>query len=83
MEEELVIYFGSIVKQDRVDRYEDITKITRHIPSLLTPRKNEILNRPVEMRQVEEDVHRMAEGKAPGPNGFTMNLFHQFWDIIK
>ena len=25
----------------------------------------------------------MALRKAPGPNGFTSNFFHYFWDLIK
>ena len=25
----------------------------------------------------------MALGKSPGPNGFTTNLFHHFWDLFK
>ena len=25
----------------------------------------------------------MALGKAPGPDGFTSNFFHYFWDLIK
>ena len=35
------------------------------------------------MREVEEVVHQMADGKDPGPDGFTMNFFHHFWDLIK
>ena len=26
---------------------------------------------------------QMKEGKAPGPDGFTSNFFHHFWDLIK
>ena len=36
MEEELINYFGTIMKEDRVDRSEHISKITKHIPSLVT-----------------------------------------------
>ena len=25
----------------------------------------------------------MALGKSPGPDGFTSNFFHYFWDMIK
>ena len=25
----------------------------------------------------------MALGKSPGPDGFTTNFFHYFWDLIK
>ena len=36
MEEELINYFGTIMKEDRVDRSEHISKITQHMPSLVT-----------------------------------------------
>ena len=25
----------------------------------------------------------MKEGTSPGPDGFTINFFHHFWEIIK
>ena len=25
----------------------------------------------------------MASGKSPGPDGFTTNFFHHFWDLVK
>ena len=45
--------------------------------------KNEILIILVAMQEVEEVVHQMALGKAPGMDGFTSNFFHHFWDLIK
>ena len=33
--------------------------------------------------EVEEVVFKMTEGKAPCPDGFTINFFHFFWDMIK
>ena len=35
------------------------------------------------MQEVEEDVNQMALGKSLGPNGFTYNFFHFFWDLVK
>lgn len=26
---------------------------------------------------------QLKDGKAPGPNGFTTNFFHEFWELIK
>ena len=42
-----------------------------------------MLTKPVTMQEVEEAVNQMALGKAPGPDGFTSNFFHYFWDLIK
>ena len=38
---------------------------------------------PVSLEEVEEAVNQMALGKALGPDGFTSNFFHYFWDMIK
>ena len=65
MEEELINYFGTIMKEDRVDRSEHISKITKHIPSLVTLGQNDLLNKLVEFREVEEVVNQMVDGKAP------------------
>ena len=35
------------------------------------------------MQEVEEAVNQMALGKSPGPDGFTTNFFHHFWDLVK
>ena len=35
------------------------------------------------MQEVEEVVNQMALGKSPGPDGFTSNFFHYFWDLVK
>ena len=35
------------------------------------------------MQEVEEVMHLMAQGKAPGLDGFTSNFFHFFLDLIK
>ena len=37
----------------------------------------------VTLLEVQEVVNQMADGKAPGPYGFTINFFHHFWDPIK
>ena len=35
------------------------------------------------MQEVEEVIHQMAPRKAPGPDDFTSNFFHHFWDLVK
>ena len=42
-----------------------------------------MLTRPIEIHEVEEEMHQMMVGKATGPDGFTSNLFRYFWDLIK
>ena len=37
----------------------------------------------ITLLEVEEGVNQMEDGKAPGLDGFTVNLFHHFLDLTK
>eukprot|EP00253_Pinus_taeda_P015050 PITA_15050 len=34
------------------------------------------------MKEVEEAMAQIKDGKAPGPDGFTANFFHEFWELV-
>ena len=55
----------------------------RFIPSLLSHEQNKLLMKAISLVEVEEAVFQMIKGKSLGPNGFTVNLFHHFWALIK
>eukprot|EP00253_Pinus_taeda_P024927 PITA_24927 len=38
---------------------------------------------PVSLQEVETTANSLKAGKAPGPDGFTSNFFHYFWELIK
>ena len=42
-----------------------------------------MLLRHVSPQEVDEAMAQLKDGKAPGPDGFTSNFFHHFWDLIK
>ena len=69
--------------EDRRDRRKDIERITRLVPKVITREHNEQLLKHVSIQEVEEEVNQMDLGKALGPDGFTTNFFHFFWDSIK
>ena len=83
IEAELTQHFSEILGEDGGDRSRDIEQITSLVPRLVTGENNEMLNKPNGMQEVEEAVNQMALGKAPGPDGFTSNFFHFFWDLVK
>ena len=37
----------------------------------------------ITLEELEKTVFQMKKGKAPGPNGFPIEFFQEFWDIIK
>ena len=79
MEEELINYFGKIMKEAQTDRSKHTKKITGHILTLVTPDQNDLLMKAMELREVEEVVHQMVGGKSLVPDGFTTNFFDHFF----
>ena len=76
-------HFKDIMSGPRQDRRGDIDQIMRFIPSLLSHEQNKLLMKAISLVEVKEIVFQMIEGKSLGANGFTVNLFHHFWALIK
>ena len=83
IEEELTSYFEEIMTKDGGERGRDIDRITPLIPRVVSREDNEVLNKPISMQEVEDAVSQMAQGKSLGPDNFSTNFFHFFWDLIK
>lgn len=58
-------------------------KITKNIPKILTEDHNKMLLRKVSLQEVEDVVMGMSNGKALGPDGFTIDFYKACWPIIK
>ena len=61
---QLVQYFGTIMKEYRLDRSKDIREINRHIPMKVTANQNDTLLKPMEIQEAEDAVSQMLDGKA-------------------
>eukprot|EP00253_Pinus_taeda_P031999 PITA_31999 len=83
IEQELLTYFKQVHHETQTDRTEAIDKIIKSIPKIITEEHNQMLLKLITLQEVEKAVQQLKEGKAPGPNGFTSNFFHNFWDLIK
>jgi hypothetical protein len=83
IEAELINFYRDLLTETQEDRTEAIQRITRHIPTLVTPEQNAALTRPITQEEVDQAVRDMPPGKAPGPDGFTTDFFHHCWDLVK
>jgi mannosylglycoprotein endo-beta-mannosidase len=82
IEERLLQYYQDLLTEPPQDRTDAIRKVTRHIPTLVTPEQNAALTRPITQEEVDQAVKEMQTGKAPGPDGFTVDFFHHCWDLV-
>eukprot|EP00253_Pinus_taeda_P003782 PITA_03782 len=66
IEQEFLKYFKKMNQEPNVDRTEAIDNITRNIPKLITEDHNLLLLKPISLQEVENAVHQLKAGKAPG-----------------
>eukprot|EP00253_Pinus_taeda_P032855 PITA_32855 len=83
IEAELLNHFKKVHKEPSIDRTQAICNITSNIPKLVTDQHNQMLLKPVDLQEVDSTVKQLKSGKAPGPDGFTSNFFHHFWELIR
>jgi len=83
IEQELTHYYKDLLTEPRMDRSEATSKILQHIPTIISQDQNISLTQSITLQEVEEAVMDMNPGKAPGPDGFTMNFFQACWDTVK
>eukprot|EP00253_Pinus_taeda_P022984 PITA_22984 len=83
IEENFLRYFKKVHQEPSIDRAPAIEKILQQIPKLITDEHNLLLLQPILLHEVDNAVKHLKAGKAPGPDGFTSDFFHHFWDLIQ
>eukprot|EP00253_Pinus_taeda_P016855 PITA_16855 len=79
----LINHFSQIAREPDIDKEEAIKDLLTSIPKLITEDQNKALNRAITMEEVEEAVKDMPNGKAPRPDGFTIDFYKACWEITK
>eukprot|EP00253_Pinus_taeda_P008521 PITA_08521 len=74
---------GNAMEEPEIDKEEAIKELLTSIPNLITEDQNKALNRDITFEEVEGAVKDIPNGKAPGPDGFTINFYKACWEIIK
>lgn len=80
---EALQYFRSLFSEDSQGELVEENQVLICIPPLVTREMNEQLMGPILLEELERIVFHMRKGKAPGPDGFLVEFFQEFWDIIK
>lgn len=82
IEKLLVDHFKNLLNEIQVNRTEAIMKISKEIPKLVTREQNLALMRRITMEEVEETIKNMKGNKAPGPDGYTIELYQAGWHFL-
>ena len=75
LEQQLVQFYSELLKETDDEQGRDIAEFTRHIPKMVMLEHNVMLIRTIAREEVEEAILQMEKGKAPGPDGFTIDFF--------
>jgi hypothetical protein len=79
----LVSHFQGIAQEPNQDRTEAIQRINQHILRLVIEEQNINLNKPITKEEIDEVVQEIPNGKAPGPDDFTVEFFKSCWEVVK
>lgn len=80
--QEATQYFSTLFSEDSPLANNEENIILSCIPSLITQEMNDYLMRSISLEELEEVVFGMPKGKAPSPDGYPVEFFQEFWDII-
>lgn len=75
-------YYGALFTEDSPSVMDQENLIIGCILFLVCNEMNESLMHPISLSELEEVVFGMRKGKALGPDGFPIEFFQEFWDII-
>ncbi|XP_057871389.2 uncharacterized protein LOC131077832 [Cryptomeria japonica] len=80
---EAVNYFSNLFTREDIPARSEKRAILDSIPCLVSDEMNGALLGPILLLELEKVVFSMKKGKAPGPDGFPIEFFQEFWEIIK
>ena len=80
---EAVQYFESLFTEHSQGGSPEEVQVLSCIPALVTEDMNQQLMRDISIEELEGVVFNMKKGKAPRPDGFPVEFYQEFWDIIK
>ncbi len=80
---EAVNYFSDLFSREDSGVGHEECDILDCIPHLVSTEMNEALLDPISLLELEKIVFNMKKGQAPGLDGFPIEFFQEFWEIIK
>jgi hypothetical protein len=76
-------YFATLFREESQGDSATEAQVISCFPHLVSREANEKLMNDVTLEELEGIVFQIKRGKAPGPDGFPIEFFQEFWEIIK
>eukprot|EP00253_Pinus_taeda_P035349 PITA_35349 len=80
--DENTIFFHNFVKDSGEATIAEVIRTAQCFPRFIEEEEAEELSTPVSKEEVEAVMKNMAKDKSPGPDGWTIELFLHFFDLI-
>ena len=80
---EAIQYFESLFREASQGDLIEEAQVLSCIPSLVSLEMKEHLMNAISLEELERTIFQMKKGKALGLDGFPIEFFQEFWDIIK
>eukprot|EP00253_Pinus_taeda_P022073 PITA_22073 len=61
----------------------DYSDMLQHIPKGISQEMNEKLNQEITEEEIKKTIWTLQPDKSPGPDGFPINFYRDFWYLIK
>eukprot|EP00253_Pinus_taeda_P018691 PITA_18691 len=62
---------------------EDYSDLLQYLPKGITKDLNDMLNREIDEEEIKRTIWTLQPDKAPGPDGFPICFYREFWHLIK
>eukprot|EP00253_Pinus_taeda_P012579 PITA_12579 len=74
-------HFKNLLTEDKSE--EDYSALLQQIAKEVTQETNSRLVREVEEEEVQKSIWSLHPDKAPGPDGFLISFYREYWQMIK
>lgn len=74
-------HFKNLLTEDKSE--EDYSTLLQYIPKEVTRETNSRLTHEVEEEEVQKAIWSLHPDKAPGPDGFPISFYREYWQMIK
>eukprot|EP00253_Pinus_taeda_P003328 PITA_03328 len=75
------LHFKKLLSENHEE--SDYSDLLQHIPKGISQEMNDSLNQEITEDEIKKTIWTLQPDKSPGPDGFPINFYRDFWYLIK